>query len=83
MQYLTHIWTARILIIVGFLAGWTSIGATVLHIGNDLFLLTENAPLTPTHAWHHYFRELGGDFGAMAAVLVIVFATPQYRTPIA
>lgn len=82
MQYLTHIWTARALIIIGFLAGWTSVGATIRHIGSDLFLLTERAPLTPTHAWHHYFREIGGDFGAMAGILVIIFAAPQFRTPL-
>jgi hypothetical protein len=82
MSVLTNIWTARILIIAGFLAGWSSIGATVRHIGSEAFLLTSNAPLTPTHSWHHFFRELGGDFGAMTAILVIIFAAPQYRTPL-
>ena len=82
MKILTHIWTARILVIIGFLLGWDSLSATARHIGNDLFLLTPEAPLTPTHAWHHYFRELGHDFGAMAAILVILFAAPRFRTPV-
>lgn len=83
MKYLTSLWTARILIIAGFLLGWNSIGATIGHVGNDLFLLTDNAPLAATHSWHHFLRELGGDFGAMAAVLVMIFAAPKYRTRVA
>ncbi len=82
MRILNNIWTARALIIIGFLAGWNSIGATVRHLGSDLFLLVESAPLAQTHSWHHFLRELGGDFGAMAAILLIVFAAPRYRTPV-
>jgi hypothetical protein len=79
---LTNLWTARILVIVGFLAGWNSIGATIGHVGSDAFLLVPEAPLAQTHSWHHFFRELGGDFGAMAAILLILFAAPRYRTPV-
>lgn len=82
MRFLTNVWTARVLVIVGFLAGWNSIGATIGHMGSQLFLLTPDAPLAPTHSWHHFFRELGGDFGAMAAILLILFAAPRYRTPV-
>lgn len=82
MRWLTHIWTARILVIAGFLLGWNSIGATIGHVGNDAFLLVPDAPLSQTHSWHHFFRELGGDFGAMAAILVILFAAPKYRSPV-
>ena len=82
VQYLTNIWTARVLVIIGFLAGWNSLSATVSHMGNDLFLLVDTGPLAQTHSWHHFFRELGGDFGAMAAVLLILFAAPKYRTPV-
>ena len=39
MKFLTHIWTARVLVIAGFLLGWNSLSATARHIGNDLFLL--------------------------------------------
>ncbi|HEX7082176.1 MAG TPA: hypothetical protein VF329_14295 [Gammaproteobacteria bacterium] len=83
MSILTNLWTARILVIVGFLAGWNSLGATIGHVGNDAFLLVPQAPLAQTHSWHHFLRELGGDFAAMAAILVILFAAPRYRTPVA
>ena len=82
MNILTHLWTARVLVIVGFLLGWGSIGATVGHVGSDLFLLVADAPVAQTHSWHHFFRELGGDFAAMAVILVILFAAPRFRTPL-
>jgi hypothetical protein len=83
MKILMNLWTARVLVCAGFLAGWNSLGATIGHIGNDRFLLVPDAPLAQTHAWHHYFRELGGDFGAMAAIVLILFAAPRFRTPLA
>ena len=76
-NFLTHIWTGRILVITGFLLGYNSLSATVTHIGNDAFLLVGG---TQTHSWHHFLRELGGDFGAMAAILVILFVPPAART---
>ena len=81
-RLLANLWTARVLVIIGFLAGWNSLGATVGHVGNDRFLLVDTAPLVQTHSWHHYFRELGGDFAAMAAILIILFAAPRFRTPV-
>ncbi|HMB74544.1 MAG TPA: hypothetical protein VKQ06_13305 [Gammaproteobacteria bacterium] len=83
MDWIRNVWVGRLLIIAGFLAGYNSIGATVRHLGNDVFLLVADSPNGPTHSWHHFLRELGGDFGAMAAILVIVFAAPKYRTPVA
>lgn len=83
MKILTNLWTARVLVIIGFLAGWNSLGSTFAHIGSDAFLLTDQAPIVQTHSWHHFLRELGAQFGAMAAILVILFAAPQHRTPIA
>ena len=83
MEWLRSIWIGRILIIVGFLLGYNSISATVRHLGSDAFLLVAESPNGPTHSWHHFLRELGGDFGAMAAILVIVFAAPKYRTSVA
>ena len=74
---LASLWTARLLILAGFLLGWGSLSATVGHIGNDSFLLVGGVQ---THSWHHFFRELGGDFGAMAAILLIMFAAPRFRT---
>ena len=82
LPFLTNLWTARVLVIVGFLAGWNSVGATIRHIGNDLFLLTPGNPLVQTHSWHHFFREVFGDFGAMAAIGLILFAAPRFRTPL-
>jgi hypothetical protein len=81
MKILTNLWTARVLVIIGFLAGWNSLSATARHIGNDAFLLVPEAPLAQSHAWHHYFRELGHDFATMAAILVILFVAPRFRTP--
>lgn len=82
MGILKNLWTARILVIIGFLAGWNSLGATIGHVGSDAFLLVPEAPLAQTHSWHHFFRELGGDFGAMAAILLILFCAPRYRSPV-
>jgi len=80
MQWIQSIWVGRGLIIAGFFLGYNSIGATVRHLGNDAFLLVANSPNGPTHSWHHFLRELGGDFGAMAAILLIVFAAPRFQT---
>jgi hypothetical protein len=83
VNVLKNLWTARILVIAGFLLGWNSLSATVGHLGSDLFLLVEGSPVGQTHSWHHFLRELGGDFGAMIAVLVLLFAAPRYRTSVA
>jgi len=83
VRFITNLWTARILVIIGFLAGWNSLGSTFAHIGSDAFLLTDQAPIVQTHSWHHFLRELGAQFGAMAAILVILFAPPHQRTPVA
>ena len=80
MDWIKSIWIGRGLVIAGFLGGYNSIGATVRHLGNDAFLLVANSPNGPTHSWHHFLRELGGDFGAMAAILLIVFAAPSFQT---
>jgi hypothetical protein len=82
MRWITNIWTARAFVIAGFLFGWNSLGATVGHMGNELFLLVPDSPNGQAHSWHHFFRELGGDFGAMAAILVILFAPRRYRNPL-
>lgn len=80
MEWIRSIWTGRILIIIGFLSGYNSIGATVRHLGSDAFLLVSESPVGQTHSWHHFLRELGGDFGAMAAILLIIFAAPKLRS---
>ena len=77
---LNTIWTARVLVIAGFLLGWNSLSATARHIGDEQSMLVGGSQ---THSWHHFFRELGGDFGAMAAILLILFSAPRFRTPVA
>ena len=74
-KILSNLWTARVLVIIGFLAGYVPVGSTFGHIGDERFM--------PTHTWHHFLREGFGDLGAMAAILLILFAAPQYRNPTA
>ena len=72
LKYLTNLWLARALVILGFILGMRSVGSTIRHIGNELMILTPDSRLVQTHSWHHYFREVFGDFGAMAAILIIL-----------
>ena len=74
LNAITNLWTARVLVIIGFLAGYGSVGSTFEHIGDDRFL--------PTHVWYHFFREGMGDVATMIAILVILFAAPRFRTPV-
>lgn len=74
LNAITNLWTARVLVIIGFLAGYGSVGSTFEHIGDERFL--------PTHVWYHFFREGIGDVATMIAILVILFAAPRFRTPI-
>ena len=53
LNAITNLWTARVLVIIGFIAGYGSVGSTFTHIGDDRFL--------PTHVWYHFFREGMGD----------------------
>ncbi len=73
MKLIWNLWTARGLMIIGFLGGYIPVGSTFNHIGDERFL--------PAHTWYHFFREGIGDLGAMAAVLLILFAAPRYRNP--
>ena len=81
MKLLWNLWTARGLVIIGFLVGYGPVGATFRHIGNDRFLLTPEATLDVTHSWHHFLREGFGDLGAMVAILIILFVARRYRNP--
>lgn len=78
MPILSNLWTARALVIIGFLAGWGSLGATFAHIGDPSTLMT--AAGVPTHSWHHFIRELGAQCAIMAAILLILFMAPAQRT---
>ncbi len=77
-SFLTNLWTARVLVILGFLFGWNSLSATAGHIGNPQTMFVGGLQ---THSWQHFLRELGGDFGAMAAILLILFSAQRVRTP--
>ena len=81
-KILSNLWTPRVLVIVGFLAGGNAVvGSTFRHIGDERFM-TPNA-FSATHTWHHFFREGFGDLGAIAAILLILFAAPHHRNPTA
>lgn len=76
--FLNHLRTAQVLVIIGFLAGWNSLGATFAHLGDPSTLMTGAG--VPTHSWHHFLRELGAQFGIMAGVLLILFMQPAQRS---
>ena len=81
-QYLTRMNIARALTVFGFAVGLRSVYITWAHIGSDLFLLTPQAPLAVTHSWHHFLREVFGDFGAMIGVLMLLWAPQRLRSPL-
>ena len=73
MKLLLSLWTARGLVIIGFLAAYVPVGSTFAHIGDENTRLISSS----THSWHHFFREGFGDLGT----LMILFAAPQFRNP--
>jgi hypothetical protein len=77
MKLFSHLWTARGLVIFGFVAATVPVGATFVHVGDEAARMFDGS----THSWHHFFREGFGDLGAMAAILVILFAAPRFRSP--
>ena len=77
MKPLSNLWTARGLVIFGFLAPAVPVGATFVHVGNQPSRMFDAS----THSWHHFFRKGFGDLGAIAAILVILFAAPRFRGP--
>ena len=77
-KILFNLWTARALVVFGVLAGYGPVGSTFRHIGNESFRLASGS----AHSWHHFLREGVGDLGASAAILIIMFAAPQYRNPV-
>ena len=79
-KLLTNFWTARVLIIIGLLAGYIPISSTFDHIGDVESLLTE-ASFLPSHSYYHFFREGVGDLAASAVILLIIFAEPKFRNP--
>lgn len=81
MELINRMNVGRALTVFGFVIGLRSVLLTWGHIGSDLFLLTPEAPLAVSHSWHHYFREVFGDFGAMIGVCILLWAPPQFRGP--
>ena len=81
MEYITRMNIGRALTVFGFVVGLRSVLLTWGHIGSDLFVLTADAPLAVTHTWHHFFREVFGDFSAMIGVLILLWAPPDLRRP--
>ena len=81
MEYITRMNIGRALTVFGFVVGLRSVLLTWGHIGSDVFVLTADAPLAITHTWHHFFREVFGDFGAMIGVLILLWVPPDLRRP--
>ena len=81
MEYITRMNVGRALTVFGFVVGLRSVLFTWGHVGSDLFVLTPDSPLAVTHSWHHFFREVFGDFGAMIGVLILLWAPPALRRP--
>ena len=63
LEQLTNIWTARVLVMFGLVAGYVPISATFDHIGDPDSLLTETSFLQ-SHSYYHFFREGVGDLTA-------------------
>lgn len=82
MEYINRMNIGRALVLFGFVVGLRSVYFTWSHIGSDLFLLTPEGPLAQTHSWHHFFREVFGDFGAMIGVCILLWAPAQLRAPV-
>ena len=78
MILLRNLWTARALVVVGFLAAYVPVAATFGHIGDE----NTRMITASTHSWHHFFREGFGDLGTMAAIVLILFAAPRFRSPV-
>jgi hypothetical protein len=77
MTVLSHLWTARGLVIFGFLSAAVPVGATFVHVGDEAARMFDGS----TDSWYHFFREGFGDLGAIVAILVILFAAPRFRSP--
>ncbi|MEX2366325.1 MAG: hypothetical protein WD601_06935 [Pseudohongiellaceae bacterium] len=72
---------ARTLIVLGFIAGLSSLWATFTHIGDPAYLVTADFGGGQAHSWYHALREAFGDLAAIIVVLFVMFASPQVRTP--
>lgn len=73
---------SRILLVCGFLVGVNSLAATFSHISDPAYLLNAGFGGGRAHAQYHALREAFGDLAAMAAILIIFFGKPHYRSPL-
>jgi hypothetical protein len=78
---MTRINVARLLVVIGFAIGLTSLSATFSHIGDPNYLLPPEYENGQTHGWYHALREAVADLAAMAVVLFVFFGRHQDRNP--
>ncbi len=71
---------ARVLVVVGLAIGLESLMATFSHIGDPLFTLQPEFGGGTEHSWYHALREAVGDVGAIAAMLLVFFGKPMFRS---
>jgi hypothetical protein len=77
---MTRIKLARILVVLGFGIGLTSLWATFSHIGDPNYLVLPEFENGRAHARYHALREILANVSAMIVVLLVFFGRPQDRT---
>ena len=76
-----RLFIARLLVVLGFVAGLGSLWSTFTHIGDPLYLVTPEFGRGSAHAWYHALREAFGDIATIIVVLLIFFGADRYRKP--
>jgi hypothetical protein len=76
---MTRINVARILVVLGFGIGLTSLWATFSHIGDPNYLVLPEFENGRAHARYHALREILANVSAMIVVLFVFFGRPQVR----
>jgi hypothetical protein len=71
---------ARILVVIGFGIGLTSLWATFSHIGDPNYLVLAEFENGREHARYHALREILANVSAMIVVLFVFFGRPQDRS---
>ena len=77
---MTRINVARLLVLLGFGIGLTSLWATFSHIGDPYYLVLPEFENGRAHARYHALREILANVSALIVVLLIFFGRPQDRT---
>lgn len=81
MSRIRRIHVYRALVLLGFAVALLSMQATLSHISNPDYFVSD-AVRGETHAWYHFFREAVGDVAAIAVVLMLLFGPSKYRSPL-